>query len=49
MLFTIQLKVVARMPGDSEPDVSDPEDSVIDWPQGSPITEDRRVIVSVLI
>ena len=35
------------MPRDSEPADSDPEDSVIDWPQGSPVAEDRRVIVSI--
>ena len=35
------------MPGDSEPEDSDPEDSVIDWPQGSPVAEDRQVVVSI--
>ena len=35
------------MPEDSEPEDSDPEDSVIDWPQGSPVAEDRQVVVSI--
>ena len=33
---------------DGLPEESDPEDSVIDWPQGSPEDEDRQVIVSIL-
>ena len=33
---------------DGLPEDSDPEDSVIEWPQGSPVAEDRQVIVSIL-
>ena len=35
------------MPEVSEPEDSGPEDSVIDWPQGSPVAEERQVIVSI--
>ena len=32
---------------DGLPEGSDPEDSAIDWPQGSPEADERQVIVSI--